>query len=682
MLRVLDCIVFEHHYGLLAVATLVCLTGAILTAQVSRRLIKATARRKKFQLFLAGLIGGATIWSTHFIAMLAYEPSYPHGYDPVLTVVSLAVAVTGLLGAMAMFGYGTGPARYLVSGIIFGTTVSTMHYVGMSAYDLPGQIIWSPMVVVVSVLLGSAFGVAAFQRLVYPMTQYCWLGGALLMVLAICAMHFTGMTAFTVELSTLYDDPVSLMSDTVLGVVVFAVTAVIFVIGFVGVNIEVSLEQEAKARIATSATIDALSGLPNRAGLSQRIEDLALALAADETLKVAVLTIDLNRFKEINDLHGHAAGDFVLREISQRFSDALSDDEVVARSGGDEFVALKRGFRRREQVKAFAERLHGAFAEPVLYQDLSLLVTGSIGMATTIEDGVDMTVLLQRSDMAMYRAKREFDVSMCFFNAEMDQCNRERLVLLHDLRQAIARDEFELVYQLQNEVASREPSGFEVLLRWNHPTRGRVSPAEFIPLAEEAGLIREIGLWVMRVACKEAASWDHPFSIAVNVAPQQLAQTSFTELLSDILLETGLDPKRLEIEITEASIIDDQEYTLAVMHRIKDMGVRIAMDDFGTGYSSLATLQAFPFDKIKIDRSFIQDVHLTKQRAAIVRSTLLLGEALEIPVLAEGVEVENELAFLRRENCKYVQGFLFGRPLSLAQVHDIVHLAMQSKDAS
>ena len=320
-------------------------------------------------------------------------------------------------------------------------------------------------------------------------------------------------------------------------------------------------------------------------------------------------------------------------------------------------------------MTAFAERLRAQIMEPVVHDGASLLVGASVGIATTFEDGLDVEQLIYKADVAMYRAKGLSDSKICRFNVEMDQQSRDRLQLVSDLRQALARDEFHLVYQVQNDLRTLEPVGFEVLLRWDHPERGRVSPAEFIPIAEETGLIRDIGLWVLRTACLEAAQWTQPLSIAVNVAPQQLVQPSFIEHVSDILFESGLQPERLELEVTEASIIDDQVNTLKVMHRLKAMGIRIAMDDFGTGYSSLATLQAFPFDKIKIDRNFVQDVHENEQSAAIVRSTLLLGAALKIPVLAEGVEVKEELSFLQDENCTSVQGFYFGKPMPLKDVH-------------
>ncbi|MFQ6553055.1 EAL domain-containing protein [Aestuariibius insulae] len=671
MYHLIECLTQEHHYGLLAVAVLVCLSGSLLTAIVARKTIVSYGVRRRIQIFLAALIGGTAIWSTHFIAMLAYEPGYPHGYDATLTAVTLLISVSGLFISKMILGYASSPLNYGLGGITFGLTVVVMHYVGMVAYEVPGKLNWNPITVFASTALGCLFGVAAFHRFIHPVTRYCWMGGAVLIVLSICSMHFIGMTAFTIELSPLVEVPETLISDTTLGLLIFGVTSALFAIGFIGIRLEDGAVNDAQVKIEETATIDALTLLPNRLGLTKELSRCKALLEIDKTIKIAILTIDLDRFKEVNDLYGHADGDIVLSQVTSRISKALIQGEFIARSGGDEFVAIKRGFRRMEEVKAFAARLSSAFVEPIELLSASVLIGGSIGIATTVEDGKDIDGLLQKSDLAMYRAKDDPDRNIRFFDIEMGEINRERLSLIQDLRKALAKDEFELVYQLQNDVTSRAPSGFEVLLRWNHPDRGRVSPGEFIPLAEETGLIREIGLWVLRKACLEAASWQIPYTIAVNVAPQQLVQPSFLEHLSDVLMESRLDPALLELEVTEASIIDDQEYTLKVMSRIKDMGVRIAMDDFGTGYSSLATLQAFPFDKIKIDKSFIRDVHINKQRAAIVRATILLGDALDVPILAEGVEVEDELSFLNNECCKFVQGFLFGQPMSVQQVREL-----------
>lgn len=679
MYRVFACLTQEHDYGLLLLAVIVCVVGASLSVLLARRMINASGNRRLLQLTLTSIIGGATIWSTHFLAMLAYDPGFDHGYEPVFTGISLGVAIIGLLISNALLAFGTRRPNDLIAGAIFGLSVSAMHYLGMSAYLLPGEIIWELDRQLASVGLGAFLGAVAYHRIARPYTRHCWLGGTIFMVAAICAMHFTAMTAFSVQLDSAIQVPPEMISDEHLGMLIMAVASVIFIVGFASFSIESNIEHETRGQLKHAALHDPLTGLPNRMQLTQKMAETAKRLSEAETEKVAVLTIDLNLFKQVNDLHGHAVGDTVLTTIAARLSHTLDEDEFVARAGGDEFVALKRNFRRVDQVTAFAERLHALIVEPIDTATVSLSVGAAIGIATSIEEGRDLDSLLHKSDLAMYRAKSEPECHICLFTAEIDQQSHDRLVLINDLRSALENNQFELVYQLQNNLNSLEPTGFEVLLRWNHPTRGRIPPSDFIPIAEETGLIRDIGLWVLRTACQEAADWDEPYGVAVNVAPQQLVQPSFVEHVADILMESRLPAERLELEITEASIIDDQVHTLKVMHRLKDMGIRIAMDDFGTGYSSLATLQAFPFDKIKIDRSFVRDVHEDDQRAAIVRSTLLLGAALEIPVLAEGVELEDELAFLKSENCNAVQGFYFGQPLSRDEMRKFVNTAKQRK---
>lgn len=682
MYRILDCITTQHNTGLVAVAALVCIVGSSLSVRLSSRLAGARGRRRLVQLGLSSMIGGATIWSTHFIAMLAYEPGFDNGYEPLLTAFSLVVGMVGVLVANAVLAFGHGRNMPLVAGAFFGLGVSAMHYTGMKAFLLPGTIEWSSTYLVASVVAGA--GLAAFgYRMIASSSQggRNWIAASALLVTAICAMHFTGMAAIEVRLSPLLEVPPKVIADTTLSMLIFGVMGLILLVGFASASIEANLEIEAQDKLAHAALHDPLTAMPNRMWLTQYLSALQLRLQRDETERAAVLTIDLNLFKEINDLHGHAVGDKVLQAVSDRLRAQQGPEEHIARVGGDEFVAVKQSFRRVEQVLAYAERLHASIVEPIDLDALSVRVGASIGVATSLTEGRDPQDLLHKSDLAMYRAKSDPASNICQFSAEMDRQSRDRLQLVHDLRQAGAAGQFELAYQLQNDLTTLDPLGFEVLLRWNHPTRGRVSPAEFIPIAEETGLIREIGHWVLRAACKEAASWPQPYQVAVNVAPQQLVQPSFVEDVMDILLETGLSPERLELEITESSIIDDQAHTLKVMHQLKNYGVRIAMDDFGTGYSSLATLQTFPFDKIKIDRSFVRGVHKNAQSAAIVRSTLLLGSALKIPVLAEGVEEEEELVFLQQENCTSVQGFYFGKPMSQAEMRRIVSQNAQEQRA-
>lgn len=662
----------DHNFWIVGGAALVCILGSCLTMLLSRRLVGSGGLRKQFQTSLSALIGGMTIWSTHFIAMLAYQPGVAHGFAPTLTVVSLGIAVGGNAIAKMMLAYGTGHIRTLGGGAVFGCTIAVMHYVGMTAYELPGYIIWSFSHVLLSVVLGAVLGALAYRSVIEGKSNHASLFATVLMVASICAMHFTGMAAISLNLNPLVFVSPQLMSDGVLATVVACVTTIILFIGFVGFSVELTTEREAVAAVQRSNLHDALTGLPNRLFLNQILEDLDDQRRGSGNPHVAVFTLDLDRFQEVNDIHGNRIGDAVLVEVASRLKEVCAPTHFVARTGGDEFAAVFLGFESNEKASSFAQRMQDAISRNIILADAALSVGVTIGVATTLSDETALDEVLQKADMAKYRAKSDVAQSICFFDADLDRAALDRQHLTHDLRQALPKQEFELNYQVQIGTSSGDIAGFEALLRWNHPIRGRVSPEVFIPLAEETGLIRSIGHWVLHEACLEAANWEKPYSIAVNVAPQQLVQPEFVAELDGCLTQSGLSPHRLEIEVTEATLIDDKARALEVMYQIKKMGVRIAMDDFGKGYSSLATLRAFPFDKIKVDRSFVSNLHLDHQRAAIVRSTLLLGDALKMPILAEGVESEAEFAFLRRERCHYVQGYLFGKPQSSEEIQPLV----------
>ena len=413
---------------------------------------------------------------------------------------------------------------------------------------------------------------------------------------------------------------------------------------------------------------DQLTGLPNRMRLKQALDTLSDDLMSGATVGAAAVTVDIDNFKLVNDLHGQEVGDAVLQVIASRLLAALRPGEFISRIGGDQFVGLISDIASEKDALAFANRISLLIQKVVSLENCAVAVSASLGVATSFHDGLGPNELVQKSDHAMFRAKQNLDERICIYDAELDQQLRDKLTLINVLRNALDRNQLSLVYQLQNETASETPVGCEALLRWLHPEKGNISPAVFIPLAEESGLINDIGNWVLRTACFEAASWEQPWSIAINVAPQQLLQPTLLQDLANALSESGLAASRLELEITEASVIHDQANTLKVPNKIKEMGIRIAMDDFGTGYSSLATLQTFPFDQIKIDRSFVTDIHHDKYRAAIVRFTLSLGEAFGISVLAEGVETAEELDFLKVEGCNFVQGFYFGKSMSTENV--------------
>src|SRR5690606_30540703 len=307
-------------------------------------------------------------------------------------------------------------------------------------------------------------------------------------------------------------------------------------------------------------------------------------------------------------------------------------------------------------------RLEAAVTTRVTYGDAALNIAGSIGVAIFPDDGADRSKLLNNADLAMYRAKSEFDQRVCYYEREMDEHARQRRAMAADIWQALEKDAFTLAYQVQKSVSTQEITGYEVLLRWDRPGFGPVSPADFIPVAEECGAIGAIGNWVLKTACAEAASWPAPHKIAVNVSGLQLGQLELVDMVKMVLFQSGLDPSRLELEVTETAIISDKRRALHILRQIKALGVSIAIDDFGTGYSSLETLRSFPFDKIKLDRSFMDQVETNEQSKAIIRAILALGRSLHVPVLAEGVETSAQLDVLRDEGCNEAQGFLLGLP--------------------
>ncbi|MBM6579223.1 EAL domain-containing protein [Microvirga sp. BT689] len=431
--------------------------------------------------------------------------------------------------------------------------------------------------------------------------------------------------------------------------------------------------RDAEAQIRYLAHHDPLTGLDNRASFDHRL-DREIRFHRRARRQLALLCLDLDGFKEVNDLYGHATGDRVLQDIAKHFSSALGEGQVLARLGGDEFAIIAPLVTDPAQVGQFADTL----LKGLRWEQEGVpagLVSVSVGIALYPSDGKDRTELLSSADAALYRAKTEGKGIYRFFEAAMGAQIRERRGIEHDLRSAIANHELSLAYQPQAQVETGEVNGFEVLLRWNHPTRGPVSPTVFIPIAEESGLILKIGEWVMQGACREAASWMRPLTIAVNVSALQLTSDGFVDFVERTLNETGLPPERLEIEITETALIRDPNRALQSLQKLKAIGVKLAMDDFGTGYSSLSNLRAFPFDKIKIDRSFIHAVHINPQAAAIVRAVLGLGRGLGLPVIAEGVETSEELDFLGLEGCMEAQGYLFGRP---APIQDFVPLISES----
>lgn len=414
---------------------------------------------------------------------------------------------------------------------------------------------------------------------------------------------------------------------------------------------------------------DALTGLPNRAAFSDELAN-AIELAKATGRKVAVLSVDVDRFKDVNDLFGHAAGDALLKEMTRRFNKCAAG-EFVSRHGGDEFTFISTDPSQPEASSIFAQKLLEEAAGEFEYMGNRIHVGLSIGVAIYPDNGKTSKVLMNSADAALYRAKAEGRSMVRFFEPEMDVRLHEQRRLKQDLRMALTNNEFSLHFQPQASV-DRTVFGFECLLRWRHPKRGDIKPSEFIPIAEESGMIVDISNWILQEACKEAASWPNPLRISINLSPIQFRHGDLATQVHQILFDTGLAANRLELEITEGALVQDFSRALNQLRRLKALGVRVAMDDFGTGYSSLSYLQAFPFDTLKIDQSFISQIERDQHSSEIVKAVLGLGRGLELPVIAEGVETSEQLSFLAREHCESVQGFLIGRPLPIDAYADLI----------
>ena len=783
MYAVLNCIAYQHDLRLVGLAAVICALASFTAISLLHHVRTSSAHMRRAWLAVSAISTGFGVWATHFIAMLAFSPGVPTAYNIALTGLSLVAAILLTGAGLAVAVESIAGAGAWLGGAMVGGGIAAMHYTGMAAFEIPGRIVWDPILVAVSIALGGLIGAAALPVGLREDNVKWKILGALLLTAAICSHHFTAMGA-----AKIIFDPAIELSGTALppGLLAIAVafaSFVIVVLALGGVAIEMrarrreletdlmrgaanatfegllvcegativtvndnfaaltgcsadslvgaKLEQyfadadisltffdhpnqpiegtlvhfdgskipveliqrsidfggkphravavrdlrarkEAEKHIRFLAHYDALTGLPNRVSFNKKLDqEIEAALAMGRRL--AVLCLDLDRFKEVNDLFGHAAGDRTLQSVAKRISGVLDESQMFARLGGDEFAIIAPGLSLPTTAGRIAETILEALQSAGENMEIDGPIPVSIGIAICPDDATDRHALLSHADIALYRAKNEGRGTYRYFDASMGAALHERRLLEHDLRNAISRGELRLVYQPEKNIRAGKVVGFEALLRWKHPTRGEVSPAEFIPIAEDTGLILQIGEWVLRTACREAATWTQPLTVAVNVSAVQIHNANFAQVVHEILFETGLAPGQLELEITETALVRDLNRALATLRRIKMLGVRIAMDDFGTGYSSLSNLRAFPFDKIKIDGSFIKSVDSGGQAAAIVRSVLGLGRGLNLPVLAEGVETSAELGFLESELCDEAQGYLLGKPADIESYRRLTH---------
>ncbi len=920
MFHAINGLSFEHDWRLVILAGAVCLLGTLTAISLFHRAGALENRARLAWLLVAGAATGCGVWATHFIAMLALKLGFAVGYDVVLTVSSLVVAIAVSVLGLALAVYGTQRWRAPLGGAVIGLGVAAMHFVGMAGLRMPGTIVWSPVLVVAAIALGAVFAAAALTVAARGDGPAGFLGGALLLAVAILALHFTAMGAagivhdptfrligatslspesmgaalaavvgsvlamclggsisdrstrrkitaqnlrldsalnnmnqglcmfdadnklvvwnqryvdmyridpkriwlgcsirdlldaraaagtfpfeageYATELRTVLNEGksftlnVELADGRVVAVVnqpspgggwvathediterkraerdlertrafldtiIENVPSPIMVKDIPALNyIYVNRAAEAhlglgraamlgrtardimpaesaamieaedqkviasgktaateefammtpangtrivtttrlsvaasdgkpqylitvvrdltdrrrdEQRIAHMAHHDTLTDLPNRAAFDEYLA-ATIDLAAVASDSFALLSIDIDRFKAVNDVFGHYVGDALLRVAAQRLA-AASEGAFLARTGGDEFVVISPTGPQPATAAALAARLQEALDAPIEIDGHALHVGLTIGIALYSQDGADAATLVANANAALYRAKSDLRGAVRFFEQSMDKQLRDQRALQQDLVSAIARDELTIDFQPQARITG-EVIGFEALARWQHPRHGMVPPSTFIPLAEESGVIIALGEWALRAACREAATWPNPLTVAINLSPVQFRDGDLPKLVHEVLLETGLPPARLELEITEGVLIGDFTRAVGILRRLKALGVRIAMDDFGTGYSSLSYLQSFPFDKIKIDKAFIANVTDREQSATIVRAVIALGRGLALPVMAEGVETAEQLKFLAEESCDEVQGYLIGRPKPIAEYAEMV----------
>jgi diguanylate cyclase (GGDEF)-like protein len=441
--------------------------------------------------------------------------------------------------------------------------------------------------------------------------------------------------------------------------------------GWVATYEDITERKRTEDQISHMAHHDALTGLPNRAFFLKHLEE-SLAKARRGEAGCAVLCLDLDRFKAVNDTLGHPVGDLLLKAVSARLKAAVDKGDVVARFGGDEFAIIKNSLGDPTSLHVLGARLVKDISTPFQLEGNEVSVGTSVGIAIGFQDGASSEQLLKNADLALYHSKEEGRGAYHFFEARMDAKVQARRLVELDLKRAIPNNELELFYQPLVTIANRKIIGFEALIRWRHATRGMISPAEFIPIAEEVGLIMQIGEWVLKRACAEALKWPEDIKVAVNLSPVQFKDRNLVNSVKAALTGSGLSPNRLELEITETALVQDMDFTVEVLHKLRSLGVRISLDDFGTGYSSLSYLRSFPFDKIKIDQSFVRELGDRPDCLAIVRSVASLAQMLGMSTTAEGVETEEVLKMISDLGCSEVQGYYFSRPVPYAQVDGLL----------
>lgn len=669
-----------HDLGGVALSVAIALLASWVALDLGQRMRQAEARMAWGWCAGGAVALGTGVWSMHFIGMLALRLPIDVGYHHGLTFASwvVATAVSGLalrIGSARQLG----PRRLAGGALLMGAGICAMHYTGMAAMVLAPGVVWHWPLVALSALVAVGASAAALlvffglRRLSGRQALRGKAAAALVMGLAISGMHYTGMAAAQFPADSVCLSATSLRGDGLGLVIAFGATGMLLLAVLAGV-LDGHLQsrsarlaqrlQQANDALQAQALLDPLTGLPNRLAVDRRLA------AVGPGQGLALLYIDLDDFKPVNDMHGHTVGDQLLQQLAQRLRAASRDADLPARVGGDEFVLVVDGPPGRDALAALAQRLVELMAQPCAVQGNTLSVGASVGVALCPDDGA-LAGLLARADAAMLTAKRAGGSAAAFYEPTMDRHSKAQHHLLQALRLALPQQQFELHYQPKLVAATGQVRSVEALVRWRHPLQGMVSPALFIPLAEQHGLIVAIGQWVLDQACHQASAWQRQglaLRVAVNLSPYQLRQPGFVDSLLATLARHGLAPQALTCEVTETVAMEDTPAMQRAIERLGQAGVHFSIDDFGTGYSSLAYLRRLPAEELKVDRCFVADLETSADARAIVDSVLRLAHALGLSVVAEGVETEAQRRFLVEHGCDELQGYLLARPMPAADL--------------
>ncbi|UVI30531.1 bifunctional diguanylate cyclase/phosphodiesterase [Paenibacillus spongiae] len=668
----------QGHYNSMIVllSVLIAVAASYSAINLAGKISHVKGKSRMIWLFVGSFVMGIGVWSMHFVGMLAFHLGLTVEYNIPITLVSMIASISASFIAFRVTSAPHAGIRQMVpAGIYMGGGIVAMHYIGMSAIRWPIVLHYNTFYCVLSVIVALAASYAALYLFVKLRNSSGFsklkLLCAVLMGAAICGMHYTGMlaTAFSLDASANHSVDNIADSQTILLIGVAIATFLILAISW-GV---VFFDRTVLERMAYN---DALTGLLNRHQLVRYFENSYPAKESGY-----LLFIDLDRFKTINDTLGHDAGDLFIKEVASRIKRTTSGDDTVFRLGGDEFlVASARG--RRKEAADLAERLIAVIKQPYTVLGNEIYMTASIGISLAPEHGTTRTSLLKAADMAMYRAKSLGKNQYQLFDEEIDRTYVRKMELERDLRKALANDELLIYYQPKWDSQHNRVGGMEALLRWQHPRLGLISPVEFIPIAEETGLIVSMTRWMLRKVCLQNRTWQQQglvhVCVSVNMSIRVFESGMLREMVADALAFSQLAPQDLELEITESIAMYDMQDTISQLQDLKQLGVRVSMDDFGTGYSSLGSLDEMPIDALKIDQMFIRQSTLPSKQA-IISTIIAIANHLNLEVVAEGVETEEQIGFLQSRGCRVMQGFYYGKPMDAQAIEAWIAAATKSE---